>query len=795
MKEISFDKPAEAVGFPSPIIDPRKKDKNYDLQCAKAIWYNNWNTYNNPYGNVMRTTWLDNRAYARGTAGVSAFAQRPPAKNDHTKNPLLRHIDFSPVNEMVKFCDIYVSILEQNDYDVTATAINPAAAAAKNELRAKAMAYRANREFYSQMNQAAGMAVAPENPLEFDFETQREIDIFFDIGIKLKEEIAAEVCTEVVLNDSDWARIRKLICEDVRDTGYMVVKRVVDSNCKMRFEYVDVVNAGWEDYRGHYLAQPSRFWNIVVKTGAQLAAESGGQFTQKEIWDIAVAANGKYGNPFMPSLVSATTNFGYVNSDNPYQTAFFDNWKFPVLECVWEDWDVSKYRSIKRTEDGEQESFAPVDYNYKPKKDVYKDRKTGIEKRIDIHETPIHHYRECKWVIGTDACYDAGRTKYCPRNPRDVRYSLSPVKIYRASSNPFAQRIKPLAKMAQNAWYKFQNEVAKARPSGVSVNLRAMDNVTTIDGMKVTRRHILELFNEDGLLLYSDKAAMDSSGITRNIGTPINPIQNVDVAAMQRWVEVINFCPVRMGQESGLNEFVNGSTPDPYTPAAAAKAAVSAADNAFKQYVDGLSKISEEIAIDSIGTIQMLVREGDYYGYVSSVGNELLKPVTISANITAFTFGIKIQARPTARQREELKIELRKQFSSLGDPTQGSLYAPDLLYLEQLIDGGTNLKIVSLIASYFHKRNLKQMQEDKMRDIQANAESQKSIAAAASQMKIAEAQELAKLEVMTYNAKVDADIRLAQAQSQFKTENQLITGQAKSEHKKTEKVLDKTLEP
>lgn len=792
MAEISFDKPAEAVGFPSPLIDPRKKDKNYDLQCAKAIWYNNWNTYNNPYGNQMRTTWLDTRAYARGTAGVSPFAQRPPAKNDHTKNPLLRHIDFSPVNEMVKFCDIYVSKLEENDYDIVATAINPAAAASKNEMRAKAMAYRENKAFYDNVNQMAGQDVAPKNPLEFDFETQREIDIFFDLGVKLKEEISAELATEVVLNDSDWARIRKLICEDVRDTGYMVVKRVVDSNCKLRFEYVDVVNAGWEDYRGHYLTQPSRFWNIVVKTGAQLAAESGGQFSQEEIMDIARAANGKYGNPFMPSLVSATTNFGYVNSDNPYQTAFFDNWKFPVLECMWEDWDVSKYRSIKRTEDNEMESYSPVDFGYEPKKKVYNDRKTGKEKRIDIHETPIHHYRECKWVIGTDACYDAGRTKYCPRNPRDVRYSLSPVKVYRASSNPFAQRIKPIAKMAQNAWYKFQNEVAKARPSGVSINLAAMDNLTTLDGMKLTRRHILELFNEDGLQLYSDKAAMDSQGVTRRLGEPIRPIQNVDAAAMQRWIDVINYCSVRMAQEGGLVEFTNNN--DQYTPAVAVKAAISSSDNSLKQYVDALSKISEEIAIDSIGTIQALVLGGDYYGYVSSIGNELLKPVVISKNITDFTFGIKIQAKPTAIQRQELKIEIRKQFSSLGDPTQGSLYAPDLLYLEQLIDGGTNLKIVALIASYFHKRNMKQMQEAKMQDIQANAESQKGISATASQIKMQEEQQLSAIRMQEDDHKTDNLIRLKQAESQFRTENQVVTAQQKSENKKSESVLEKTLE-
>jgi len=115
MQGINLDKPTEATSFPSPFISPEKKDMQYHLQCAKAVYWTGWQTYNNPYGNYYRNTWDANRKWARGLQTNAEFAQKPPAKNDHTKNPLLKHIIFSAVIEMVKYCDIFVTMLEQED--------------------------------------------------------------------------------------------------------------------------------------------------------------------------------------------------------------------------------------------------------------------------------------------------------------------------------------------------------------------------------------------------------------------------------------------------------------------------------------------------------------------------------------------------------------------------------------------------------------------------------------------------------------------------------------------------------
>lgn len=798
MQGINLDKPKEATSFPSPFISPSKKDMKYHLQCAKAVYWTGWQTYNNPYGNYYRNTWDNNRKWARGIQTNWKFAQRPPAKNDHTKNPLLKHINFSSMNEMVKFCDIFVTMLEQADLDITATAINPAAAIRRNEIKSQAEAYRRLRPLYDQINEAAGAQITPTNPIGYDFESQQELDIFFQIAFKFKEELLIELTNEVVLNDSDWEALRKMLAEDLRDTGYYMLKVETDTNNRIHASYIDPINSGWEDFRGHKLVQPTRFWTINVKTGAQIVAETGGELDKKMLYEMAERSAGKYGNPMMPSNMTSNGTYGYVNSDSPYNMWFFDNWKFPVLEVWWEDWDVYKYRRIKRLRDGATESYMPVDYDYQDKNEgqPYVDKKPDgsvIEKQIAVESSHLHHYRQCKWVIGTDVCYQWGQVPNCPRNPRDIRYALSPIKVYRSTGAPLSQRLQPIAEIMQNAWYKFQNEIARSRPSGVSINVRGLDNITTLDGKKLTRYHVLELFNEEGTLLYADRAGRDDMGNTITNQEPIRPGVPVDVNAMQRWINVINECSFRMQMESGLNEMAVNAVQNPEMPATAVKAGIANANKSIQQYVDAILTAGEQIAIDATGKMQQLIKHGLAGGYISSIGDSLLKDGYVDESVNSFTYGIKVRAKPTFEQRAELKAEIRKAFSGLGTPSEGSPYLPDLLKLENMIDSGVNLKVVSLIAAHMQRTNEKRMQEMKMQDIQANTESQKQIAAEASRMKIQEAQKLLEMENASYTHKTNEDIRKLQAQSQFRTENQLVTGQAKSTHKINEKIVESSM--
>ena len=804
-------KPSEPSSIPSPFRSPEEKDLKYDVSCLKGMYWNSWQITGSPFGNYWRNNWIDNRLWARGTQSNAAFAYKPNARNDHTKSPLLNHINFSSVNEMVKYCDQFTSALEKYDWDIMAKTINPAAAEKKNELMNLAEAYRQMRPFFDQIQKQAGANIAPKNPIsniavkgnfvpiEFDYDSAQELDMFFSIAFKLKEELRAELGFEQVALESDWQSNIKMGIENIRDLGYIGFKIENDLANRIRFENMDLINCGWEDYNGHYLNRMTRFWRITVKTGAQIVAESNGTLSYDDVYKMATYGAGKFGNPNMPANGTQLGFYGYINTDavnNGYSSYFFDSWKFPVMEGWWEDWEIMKYRRIVRTEDNKSLSFEPVNFKYQNDGKSYIDKndKSGIptEKRIEVQQSDLHYYRHCQWVVGTDVGFDNGPVKNCPRNPYDTRFALSPIKLYRAAGAAPSGRLKPIAQIAQNSWYKLQNEIARARVQGYSVDVRGTNNVTSIDGKKIKRRDILDLFNEEGILLWSSAASQDDQGVTRT-QEPIKPLSNVDIIAMQRWWDTIQNCSGLMAKELGWGEPANGSLPSPETSATAINAAMQGSENSLSQFVDAMKIIKRELAIDVCGRLEIMRRKGEAGPYESSIGAGVLDLVPGSADDTLFHFGVEAMAKPSAEQRQQLKATIQQSYASLATPESGSPYLSELIWFQNLIDKGTNLTIVALIASYTQKKNMQKMQQQQQATQAAQAQGNAQNLQQASQLRMQESAQNVQNEKDLDDHRTNNAMRLESVKSQMKGGNQSQLEAQKAESKKEVILLEKSI--
>lgn len=807
-------KPKEASTYPSPFRPSEEKDLDYDLTVCKATYWNSWNLTSSPFGNYWRNNWIDNRLWARGTQSNAQFAIKPNARNDHTKAPWLNHINFNSVNEMVKYCDQFTSALEKYDWDIIAKTINPAASEKKGELMSLAEAYRQLRPFFQQIEAQAGAKITPTNPInniavkgnfvpiEFDYSNEKELDLFFSVAFKLKEELRAELGFEQVALESDWQSHIKLGIEDIRDLGYIGFMIENDLANRIRFENLDLVNCGWEDYRGHRLERMTRFWRLTVKTGAQIVAESAGTLSYKDVYDMATYGAGKFGNPMMPANGTQLGFYGYINTDglsNGYSSYFFDSWKFPVLEAWWEDWEIMKYRKITRTADGKMLSFEPVDFKYKDKNngqpylDANDNSGTPTEKRIEIKQSDLHYYRHCKWVVGTDVGYDNGPVKNCPRNPYDTRFALSPIKLYRAAGMAPAGRIKSIAQIQQNAWFKLQNEIARARVQGYSVDIKGLNNVTSMDGKRITRRDIMNLFNEEGILVWSSSASQDDQGVTRT-QEPIRPLANVDIIAMQRWWDTIQNCSSLMAKELGWTEPANGNLPGAETSATAINAAMQGSENSLVQFVDAMKIIKRELAIDVCSRLEIMRRNGETGQYESSIGAGILDLVPGSGDDTLFHFGVEVMPRPTQQERQQLKATLQQSYASLATPDSGSPYLSDLLWLQSLIDKGTNLTIVSLIASYMQKKNMEQVQQNQAQQQQNQVQGNAQNLQQASQMRMQEKAQEMQLEAQLDDHRTQNQMKLKATDAQVKGGVQSQLEGQKAESKKEMILLEKQVQ-
>lgn len=780
--------------FPDPFVNPIYKDKAYDIMCAKAIWYNNFRAFSNAFGNPYRAQQIDNCMWARGTQSQADFAVRPGAKNDTDLNPLLRHIDFDPVNEIVRHCDEYATRLEESDFSISATAINPAAAVAKQDKVHRAEAYRQLKPVLDQFNQMAGANVSPKNPAQFDFESQREAEIFYNLGDKQSGELMVEVGNEVVMNENNWSsEIKKSLAKDFRDIGYGILINEVDTRGKIRKRVANPLNSGWEQFEGPICKRISKFWTITLKTGAQIIAESGGTLKNEDVIRLAKYSAGKFSNPAFPTSMMTTGPYGYINKDSPNGLIyFFESWKFPVLEAWWEDWYIQNYRRISDTSNGKTLSYQPVDYNYTDVNKGQPYQNNGIEKQITTNQTYVHNYRQCKWVIGTDSVYMNGPVPFSPRDPRDVAFALSPITLYRATNTPYTQLIKPIGKMMQNAYNGIQNEMSVWTPSGWSYDVRAIDKITEIDGMKIKRMHIIEMHRRDGTIIYSSKGASNPDGSQSNAAPPILPHPGYDMTYIERYLRILDMCEAKMQTAGGIVTMPNKPAQD--LSVFQTKLAVKSSNESMGQVIDGMTKIYEEAAISTIGQLQLLVKKGYYKQYVSGIGMSLLKPLSIDENIVG-EYALRIEAKLTGERKQELKQIIATAFMNPSNPVQGSPYLSDLLLLNTWIDGDVNPKIICLMASYLQKKNMAAMTQQQTIASQDNAKAQIASNQSAMAEKLKLEQALSVIRMQENDHETQNEILVLQATSKFKTDSTMVGQQHKHENKVSEEIIKNQLQP
>jgi hypothetical protein len=785
--------PSKPSYFPSVFAPPADKSKKeYCLQTAMAIYYQSWQRYQTPFGNLDRNRLIDNRMWSNGQFDVQAFMGGKNDQNRTDKNPFLKHLDFDPVTVMPKIQDIVVGYMEQLEFAVTATAVNPLAATDKENKRLQAMAELKGREFAQKMNQAAGREIAPKPNNQFN--SEEEIDTYFQMGgYKPIAELQIEVGNQIVMNDSDWPEIKKKLCEDAFNCGKLALDTVMTKNGRLKYKYVDVINCGVEAYRGHYLEQPSRIFYIEPMSVQQLlldSQESGQPISHDEAMQIARMYENKYGNPTWNAYNQYDAP--YVNTDNPLGY-FWYQWKIPVMHVYWEELDVYKIVSVDKFG---KTITKPANYTDKTK--TYMDTSKGeaVEREKKVEDVYLHGYYHAKWIPATKYMWDYGKVPFQARDPFNPNRALCPLKYYRITNQPLAERIKPHAKNIYMAALKLNNEVAYIKPAGFMINIKALENISLGQGKTFTVEHAIEVWNEKGDIIYADEAIADEYGRTKG-KIPVIPIdQRTMIDAIRRWIEVINFERAQIVEVTGINDFMNAANPNAETPFALAQLAQENSQNAMSQLLSGIMNLARYAALDTSARLQLIVEKFGAYDnpYGDSIGRNLLGVSSVGAEIIPFRYGIKVSAMPTTQQKLAMKEAIRQSFQSMSSPEQGGLWVADMLEFEEMVDNNVPMKLIRLMMSLRQRQNMNKIQEQEIEKLKVNEETQINITTNAAKTEIEKLTVAAQIADKSYTHKINEDIRFIQSQTLYKTENQLVTGDAKSQHKQVEKMLDAALD-
>ena len=758
--------------FQNKAVNPSGESKEYYLKEVKASYYYNYTNAGVGYlTNARRLEFIQNRLIATGRDDMRTLITKIKGKYEDGKDVSYTNLDWESLKLVSKFRSIVIGKLEELEWDMVATAINPEAGAEKEQIKWRLWAEAEEQAWTKMMEEISGaklveptkMPDGSEPPIPI--ENKRDLELVMDKSFKHIYELAIELGINFVADDNRWVMLKKLLLEDAFDLGRFavdVIQNPIDGRVEWR--YVDIVNLVAPDFRGHYLDTPERIGYFYTTTIAQLMTECPeGQITPEQVQMLASRFSSKLGNPAFQSAANPI-----YNTD-----ASFSNWlsfNVPIFKLYFEASDKVKSETKEREFDKKvkwADPMSPIGESKYNETRQTAGRPFVATKKVEA--TDIHFYHQVSWVVDTEIVFNYGKVPNQARKVSDSKKAVCPLKYYIIDHESMVDRMRAFNEAANLAWVKMQSAKADARPSGVSIDLSALANLA-IDGKGMTSDVAVKIYNQSGNLFWASKNFLQPDNMVGY--KPIQELPNGLQKDYADWLADIQFNINMMRDLIGLNQSTDASSQGERTLSGVAQLAVQGTQNALSQIVSALTFTTEQVADETAQKLQMLVRTGDIRVLENSIGTTAVK--SIGSEILPHTFGIKLEARPTLEQRAELKEAAKSALINTSDPVKGGLNYDDYFEICDLINGKTNFKLAQLIFGYMVKRNLERQQalQQKTMESQAQANMQRDNALFEQKMKIMEVEHGYAKDLLYTEAEIEGAVLNSKAQEKFATNQQ-----------------------
>jgi hypothetical protein len=789
-------------GFPSDWIDPAEKAKPaYSLAYIKAA-YEQYVKGDCSITAPLRNEYIEARMYASGSQSTDKYKKFVRAGQDKDgKAYSFMNLDWSIVSIIPRVRDTVLGYFEKLDHDISVTAIDKLSDEERN--RAKFALWA--KKLLIPMYEEAGLKrdfLGEEDEVLFD--TMGELETFMQMSFKLQTEIAMKQGLDFAFYSNRWQETAKKVREDLFDLGIAATREYTTDGGKIKIRYVDPVNLICRRSRDNEFKNTNYIGEVIEMTIADLISEAGEQLKKEDYVKIAKAFAGKNGNP--PAY-----NYDFIDSssDTLRETFLGKDFKIKVVDLCWYTVDEMVWEE-KENAAGEKMTYRK-DYGYNVKRSEYLTKekhgqthyfriKDGKEEEVN-KETYLKGKsrkdrvaKKCavkmvyggKWIVGTDFIYDYGKTYDMPRPKSNLQETNMPYHIYRLSDTSIVQRMIPFADGMQTSWMRIQNEKAKARPKGLQIELDALENMS-IGGKEFTPLQALAVYDATGNMIYKSTGGYGDP--TRH--APITELQGGMGSAYTQLINDLNFNISMIYQVSGISDIFSAASPNPNMPVGTQKIAVQSTMNALQPLLSSYQSIFERTAQSVALRLQILAKFGiELKGYQRALGESVWKVIEIGSDVSAAEYGIKIEMRPTADQREKFEQAALVAMNTRDASGEGQITYADFLFVMRMLDGG-NVKFAEAVLAQRISKRAKERQQQQLMMMQQNAQAQQESAMVASQAKQQELQVAAELKAREIMIKGEEERKTAQVVGmwRYETEKLVQTGKAHN----TQQLADATI--
>jgi len=446
--------------------------------------------------------------------------------------------------------------------------------------------------------------------------------------------------------------------------------------------------------------------------------------------EFAGSIAGKFGNP--AQLGKGT---GWFKS--------YDRFKCKVLDLEFYTYNENVYRESE-DEHGNLD-FRKADYNRGKKSEKYKRKR-------------IQYVYKCKWIIGSDKCYDWGMS-YDQKRSNDMKkksqtrlsYSFCAYNFYEMKAQSFMERLIPYIDDYQLTMLKIQNFKNRAVPSGWWIDLDSLEKVAlNKGGANMQPKELLQMFFETGILV--GRSVTETGEPQSPNWKPIIPIENTAASELAMFYQDLMTSVGMIEKITGYNDVTSGN-PNPKTLVPGYQSAEMATNDALYPMAYAEEHITLQLAEDCLCRMQQGIKKGGHVsGYAPALNSNTLRFIEIAPEVTLRDYGIELERRTTNDQKmwllQQMQVDIQNGFLDTSDAV--------------LLVNTKNVKQAQMIWAHRVKKSKERLQEQELAKIQANNEGQQQSAMMAQQMKQQEMQMQYEFELQKEQMKIQAELQKEQ---------------------------------
>lgn len=707
--------------YPNHAVNPAKKDASWCMAYAKAAYFD-WNfvyqkgVFSNNGGDYQKY-----RLYAMGKQPISPYKKLLGV--DMITDNTWKSIDWSVRALIPGYRDKVISKLIKEDYSIIATAIDAEAKGQLDQyytqLKAKLLVRQAMLQQNPQLASHPLIALQSGEPLDAE-----ELEMRVSLGEQFNRSKDAELAIELGFYENDYEAYRKMVYEDLFDWGVSGYFEWLGDDNKAKFRRANgenVITSVSKDGNFKDIVHGGEVIDVSLVELAGLTDDNGNPlFSEDELQTFAGTIAGQWGNP-------TTTGIGYNKFFKP-----IDRFKCKVFDIYFYTYNDNSYRSAQ--DENGNEDFRKAEYGRGKKSDKY------TRKRIQ-------YVYKCKWIVGTDKCYDWGMMYDQKRSNDNAKraYTRLPCRFiatnfYEMKVNSLMERLIPYADEWQLTMLQIQNFKNRAVPSGWWIDLDALENVAMNKGGKnMQPKELLQMFFDSGVLV---GRSVDAAGNPRGPNwKPVIPIENTAASELAMFYQDLVNIVANVEKMVGYNDITSGN-PNPKTLVPGYEIANENTNDALYQLAFAEKKLTEALAADVLCRMQQGIKKGDVTGYApykNSLGVNTLHFIALDQDLSDRDFGLELQKKSTEQEKAWILNNVN------ADIANGFLDTSDAI----LVIETHNAKQAMQILAY-KVRKAKEAQQNNQMQLQAQAgqqNQQSAQIAAQSQQQMLQQEQQFKLQI------------------------------------------------